>query len=122
MTGGLLELYHKVLAKDFPQLPVADARIVLVEMADRLLTPFSEQSSRRARRTLERRGAEVRLGVGVERIEDSKVHLTDGSVIAAHTSVWATGVTAEALAATTGSPVGRARPLAARPSRGLRHR
>jgi NADH dehydrogenase len=107
MTGGLLELYHKVLAKDFPQLPVADARIVLVEMADRLLTPFSEQSSRRARRTLERRGAEVRLGVGVERIEDSKVHLTDGSVIAAHTSVWATGVTAEALAATTGSPVGR---------------
>ena len=119
MAGGLLELYHKVLAKDFPQLPVADARIVLVEMADRLLTPFSEQSSRRARRTLERRGVEVRLGVGVERIEDTKVHLTDGSVIAAHTAVWATGVTAEALAATTGSPSGRGGRLVVEPDLSL---
>ena len=52
MAGGLAELYAKVLAKDFPQLPVHAARIVLVELADRLLTPFSEQSSTRARRTL----------------------------------------------------------------------
>jgi NADH:quinone reductase (non-electrogenic) len=107
LAGGLLELYHKVLARDFPQLPVAEARIVLVEMADRLLTPFTEQSSRRALRTLERGGVEVRVGVGVDRIEYTKVHLTDGSVIAAHTAVWATGVTAEGLAATTGTPVGR---------------
>jgi NADH dehydrogenase len=107
MAGGLLELYHKVLARDFPQLPVAEARIVLVEVADRLLTPFTDASSRRALRTLERRGVEVRTGVGVERIEATKVHLSDGSVIAAHTAVWATGVTAEALASMTGTPVGR---------------
>lgn len=119
MTGGLLELYHKVLVKDFPQLPVAEARVVLVEMADRLLPPFSKQSSRRARRTLERRGAEVRLGVGVERIEDTKVHLTDGTVIAAHTAVWAAGVTAEGLAATTGSPVGRGGRLIVEPDLSL---
>jgi NADH:ubiquinone reductase (H+-translocating) len=119
MTGGLLELYHKVLTKDFPQLPVREARIVLVEMADRLLTPFSKQSSRRARRTLERRGAEVRLGVGVERIEETKVHLADGSVIAAHTAVWATGVTAESLAVTTGSPVGRGGRLIVEPDLSL---
>ena len=72
-------------------------QLLLVEMADRLLTPFSEQSSRRM---LDRRGAEVRVGVGVECIEPT----TDGSVIAAHTTVWATGVTAEGLAAATGSP------------------
>jgi NADH:quinone reductase (non-electrogenic) len=119
MAGGLLELYHKVLAKDFPQLPVAEARIVLVEMADRLLNPFSEQSSRRALRTLERRGVEVRVGVGVDRIEDTKVHLTDGSVLAAHTAVWATGVTAEGLAATTGSPVGRGGRLVVEPDLSL---
>ena len=34
MAGGLRELYTKVLAKDFPQLPVAEARITLVEMAE----------------------------------------------------------------------------------------
>jgi len=107
LAGGLAELYRKVLAKDFPLLPVAEARVVLVEMADRLLSPFTAKSSRRALRTLQRRGVEVRLGVGVERIEETKVHLDDGSVIAAHTAVWATGVTAEPLALATGSPVGR---------------
>jgi NADH dehydrogenase len=107
MAGGLLELYHKVLARDFPQLPVADAHIVLVEIAGRLLTPFTERSSRRALRTLERRGVDVRVGVGVDRIEATKVHLTDGSVVAAHTAVWATGVHAEGLAAMTGTPVGK---------------
>jgi NADH dehydrogenase len=119
MAGGLVELYHKVLARDFPQLPVDDARIVLVEMADRLLTPFTEQSSRRALRTLERRGVEVRLGVGVERIEDTKVHLSDGSVIAAHTAVWATGVTAERLAETTATPVSRGGRLVVEPDLSL---
>ena len=68
-------------------------------MADRLLTPFTPQSSRRALRTLQRRGVEVRLGVGVSKVEADRVHLTDGSVIHAHTTIWATGVTAEPLAA-----------------------
>jgi NADH dehydrogenase len=119
MAGGLLELYHKVLVKDFPYLPVGAARVVLVEMADRLLPPFTERSSRRALRTLERRGAEVRLGVGVERIEDTKVHLTDGTVIAAHTAVWAAGVTAEGLAASTGSPLTRGGRLVVEPDLSL---
>ena len=107
MAGGLHELYHKVLAKDFPQLPVRSARIVVVEMADRLLTPFTEESSRRARRTLERRDVEVILGVGVTAVETGRVHLSDGSSIAAGTIVWATGVTAEPLAAALGTPTGR---------------
>jgi NADH dehydrogenase len=119
MAGDLIELYHKVLARDFPGLPVGEARIVLVEMADRLLTPFTEQSSRRTLRTLVRRGVEVRLGVGVDRIEDTKVHLSDGSVIAAHTAVWATGVTAEGLAAATGTPVSRGGRLVVEPDLSL---
>ena len=52
MAGGLRELYHMVLAKDFPLLPVRDARIVVVELGDRLLAPFTSRSSERARRTL----------------------------------------------------------------------
>jgi NADH dehydrogenase len=119
MAGGLLELYHNVLVKDFPHLPVGEARVVLVELADRLLPPFTTRSSRRARRTLERRGAEVRVGVGVERIDDTKVHLTDGTVIAAHTAVWAAGVTAEGLAASTGSPQTRGGRLVVEPDLSL---
>ena len=73
MAGGLMELFTKVLQRDFPTLPVRRARVVLVELADRLLPPFSVESSERARSTLSRRGVEVRTGVGVERVEPTRV-------------------------------------------------
>ena len=107
MAGGLMELFTKVLQRDFPTLPVRQARVVLVELADRLLPPFSVESSDRARSTLSRRGVEVRTGVGVERVEPTRVHLTDGTVVAAHTVVWAAGVTASPLASSLGAPLGR---------------
>jgi NADH:ubiquinone reductase (H+-translocating) len=115
MAGGLRELYTMVLAKDFPQLPVREARIVLVEVADRLLTPFDPRSSERARRTLLRRGVDVRLGTSVASIEHELVHLGDGTAIAAGTIVWATGVRAEGLAATLGTPTTRGGRLVVEP-------
>lgn len=107
MAGGLAELYAKVLAKDFPELPVGRARITLVEMADRLLGPFHPQSSLRALRQLRRQGVEVRFGVGVARADEAGVELSDGTLIPARTIVWATGVAAEPVAAMTGTPTGR---------------
>ena len=115
MVGGLRELYTKVLAKDFPRLPVEAARITLVEMADRLLTPFSERSSARALRTLTARGVDVRLRTGVRSVDRGLVHLADGSTIAAGTIVWATGVRAEGLAASIGTPTTRGGRLVVEP-------
>ncbi len=115
MAGGLHELYRKVLARDFPQLPVGDARITLVEMGDRLLAPFTPKSSERARRALARRGVDVRFGVSVDRVERERVHLSDGEQLCAGTIVWATGVKAEGLAATLGSPVTRGGRLVVEP-------
>ena len=100
MAGGLAELYEQVLADDFPELPVADARIVIVEQSDRLLAPFSETSSARAHRTLESLGVEVRTGTGVERVHEGGVTLDDGTDVAARTIIWAAGVAA--------NPLGRA--------------
>lgn len=107
MAGGLMELFDMVLTADFPELPVRRARVVLVEAADRLLPPFSEQSSARAQRTLTGRRVEVRTGVGVDRVEPTRVHLADGTVISAHTVIWAAGVAANPLAAMVGTPTGR---------------
>lgn len=107
MAGGLMELFEKVLSKDFPDLPVRRARVVLVEAADRLLPLFSAESSRRARRTLTRRRVEVRTGCGVETVDAARVTLTDGTVIPAHTVIWAAGVAANPLAERIGTPTGR---------------
>ena len=80
---------------------------MLVEAADRLLTPFSPESSARTRATLERLGVEVRVGVGVERLDASAVVLTDGSTIPAATCVWAAGVRAHPIAEAVGVDLAR---------------
>jgi len=108
LAGATMELYAKVLAKDFPRLDVRAARVVLVEAAPRLLGGFSEQSGERARRTLSRRGVEVRLGDGVSEITARGVHLVDGTVIPAGTIAWTAGVRADPLAELLGVELTRA--------------
>jgi NADH:ubiquinone reductase (H+-translocating) len=107
LSGALAELFHKVLARDFRELDIGRARVVLVEAADRLLGTFTPRSSERARTTLERRGVEVLLGVGVEKVDVTSVHLSDGRRIPAHTLVWAAGVQASSLALTLGADTTR---------------
>lgn len=98
VAGATIELVHGVMAKDYPRLDVARARVVLVEGEDHLLGPFSAVSQRSALDTLRRRGVEVRLGVHVSEVEPGTVTLTDGSTIDSHTLVWAAGVQASPLA------------------------
>jgi NADH dehydrogenase len=101
-AGAMMELFTRVLAKDFPNVDVRAARVVLVEAAPRLLGAMSKKSSDRAVHTLSRRGVEVRTGVGVARITSDGnrklVHLTDGTVLPAGVVVWAAGVRASPLA------------------------
>mgnify|MGYP001391768476 CR=1 FL=1 len=98
VAGALAELVAHVLRKDFPELDLDHhARIVLVETADRLLTPFVPKLSENARRTLVRRGVDVRLGTSVDEVRAEEVQLVGGERLATHTVVWAAGVRANAL-------------------------
>jgi NADH dehydrogenase len=107
MAGGLMELFTKVLAKDFPQLDVRRARVVLVEAGPRLLPAFSEASSAHARSSLAKVGVEVITGTGVASVTPEEVVLANGTRITAQTLVWAAGVRAHPLAATLGVELGR---------------
>ncbi len=98
LAGGLVELFDRVLVKDFPALDVRRARVVLVEPADRLLATFSPRLSGMARRTLAGRGVEVVLGAGVAGTDGKVVELTDGRRIPVGTLVWTAGITASPLA------------------------
>jgi NADH:ubiquinone reductase (H+-translocating) len=98
MAGAIAELAKRALACDFRSIDPRQARIILVEAAPRLLTPFDPSLSEAARRSLEQLGVEVRLGAGVTRCDACGVHL-GGEVIEARTIVWGAGVMA--------SPAGR---------------
>jgi NADH dehydrogenase len=97
LAGGMKELFGKVLTKDFPHLDVRRARVVLVEAADRLLGTFAPKLSSRAYRTLTKRGIEVILSTGVEKVDGDAVQLSDGQRIPAKTIVWTAGVRANPL-------------------------
>jgi NADH dehydrogenase len=108
VAGALTELFHVVLRKDFRRLDVGRARVVLVEMQDHLLGPFSGASQAHAREALTERGVEVRTGAQVARVRANRVTLADGEELAAHTLVWAAGVKANPIGAALGLRTGRA--------------
>ncbi len=98
MAGAIAELAKRALARDFRSIDPREARIVLVEAAPRLLTPFDPSLSEAARLSLEQLGVEVRLGAGVTRCDPCGVRLGP-ETIEARTIVWGAGVMA--------SPAGR---------------
>ncbi|HUF32569.1 MAG TPA: NAD(P)/FAD-dependent oxidoreductase [Acidimicrobiales bacterium] len=98
IAGALMELFEMVLRHDFPRLAVHRARVVLVEMADTVLGPFSPQSRRHGVEELRRRGVELRLGQQVASVAADALTLTSGERIDTSTLVWAAGVRANPLA------------------------
>lgn len=98
MAGAMAELAHKALAKDFRRINPRSARIVLVEGGPRILSAFPEDLARKATRSLERLGVEVRTGKPVQSVDEGGVTI-GGERIEAATVLWTAGVVA--------TPVGR---------------
>jgi len=91
MAGALAVLVRTTLKADFRRIDPASARIVLVDMAPRVLGPFSQHLSQAAQQRLESLGVEVRLGHGVDEIDADGV-VVAGERIASKTVIWTAGV------------------------------
>jgi NADH dehydrogenase len=107
MAGALAELIGHNLAIDFHHLDLTRARVVLVEMTDRLLPGFSAASQQAALHTLEARGIEVRFRTRLAKVTADGVAFEDGSTLAARTVVWTAGVKASPLASAIAGHAGR---------------
>lgn len=103
MAGGLSELSHGVLRKDFSGLDLRTARLIIVEAGDRLLPGFHPELSERALDTIEKRGVEVLLNTAVSEVHHDEVCLADGGTIPARTMIWTAGVKAHPLAEALGT-------------------
>jgi NADH:ubiquinone reductase (H+-translocating) len=91
MAGALAVLVRSTLKSDFRRVDPASARIVLVDMASRVLGPFSESLSKAAKQRLEKLGVEVRLGHSVDEIDADGI-VVAGEHIASRTVIWTAGV------------------------------
>jgi len=91
MAGALAVLVRTTLKSDFRRIDPRSARIVLVDMAPRVLPPFPESLSKAAKQRLESLGVEVRLGHSVDQIDADGI-VVAGERIASKTVIWTAGV------------------------------
>jgi NADH:quinone reductase (non-electrogenic) len=103
LAGQIAEMARHALRDEYRAADMRSARIVLVEMADRVLPMFPPTLSDRARRELEHLGVEPVIGHRVVDVDEDCVTVSPaaGGVpmqIPARTAVWTAGVVATALA------------------------
>jgi NADH:ubiquinone reductase (H+-translocating) len=102
MAGQIAELARDTLRRDFRSADPRSGRILLLEVADRVLTGFPPSLSAKAERSLRRVGVTPMLDSTVVDVGETGVTVAhaDGATrhIPARTVVWAAGVTASSLA------------------------
>jgi NADH dehydrogenase len=102
MAGQIAELARDTLRRDFRSIDSRGGRVLLIEMADRVLTSFPPSLSRRAARSLEHLGVTPLLERKVVDIDERGVAIEEvgGRLerIPARNVIWAAGVTASGLA------------------------
>ena len=91
MAGALAVFVRTTLKSDFRRIDPRSARILLVNMASRVLPSFSESLSKSAKQRLENLGVEVRLGHSVDQIDADGI-VVAGERIASKTVIWTAGV------------------------------
>lgn len=114
LAGTLVEIARHTLAQEFRDIDPTHARVVLVELADRVLGAYPQELSAKAAESLRQLGVTLELGARVLDIDEHGVLLERGGAqerIAAKTVLWAAGVRAspigETLAKATGVALDR---------------
>ena len=91
MAGAIAVFVHSMVRSQFRRTDPASSRVVLVDMAPRILGTFSEDLSKAAQKQLEKLGVEVLLGHSVDQIDADGI-VVAGERIASKNVIWTAGV------------------------------
>jgi NADH dehydrogenase len=98
MAGQIAELARDTLSREFRAIDTRTARVLLVELGDKVLPAFPDPLPARAARSLEKLGVTVMTGHTVVDVSADSVTIEDPdgarARVATRTVVWAAGVTA----------------------------
>jgi len=107
VAGAIAELIRDVMPSEYHDLAIDHAKVIMVDLGDAVLGPFSPKAHDYASKVLTDYGVELRLGTSVKEIAADHVLLSDGQTIATHCVVWGGGLMAAPLAHTSGLKQGR---------------
>ena len=106
MAGSIAEIAHKTMFKNFRRINPEKSKIYLIEGAPRVLPPFPEKLSERARKDLEKMGVRVITNEMVTNVTEEGVQVGD-DFIEARNIIWAAGNQASPLLKTLDCPLDR---------------
>ncbi|HEV7717694.1 MAG TPA: NAD(P)/FAD-dependent oxidoreductase [Arsenicitalea sp.] len=107
LAGAIIELANSSLSEEYRSIHAGDAKVVLIEAADRVLLNFKPDLSAYAQRALEKLGVQILLKAPVTAIDANGV-VYGGQRLDAATILWAAGVQASPAAQWLGVEADRA--------------
>jgi NADH dehydrogenase len=106
-AGSLADMVREVMPQRYHDLQVERARVILVDLGNVVLGPFSESAHEYAADVLTKKGVQLMLGQSVAEVANGHVTLADGTEIRTHCVVWAGGLKAATIDSTDAMPSGR---------------
>ena len=107
LAGAIIELAHDTLRTEFRTIMPDEARVVLIEAGDRVLSNFDPELSDYALKALRKLGVQVELGRPVTAVTDKAVLFGDRRLWARNV-IWAAGVQSSPAAQWLDVPADRA--------------
>ncbi len=93
-AGALAELISHVMVKDYPEMSLSDARVLLLEATEHLITAYPDELRKATRDLLQKKNVEILTNTKLVSYNGQRVALGDGGQIPAHTLIWTAGVKA----------------------------
>lgn len=90
-AGALAELISHVMKKDYPKLNLKEAKVILVEAASNLITPYPDELRKSAKKLLQKKNVEIRLDTKMQDFNGQRVTFADDSLIETQTLIWTAG-------------------------------
>jgi NADH dehydrogenase len=97
-AGALMELITHVMVKDYPNLNLDNARVILLEAGPNLIDPYPDELRKATVKLLKGKNVDVRLNSKMQNFNGQQVTLADGETIETRTLIWTAGVKAADLA------------------------
>lgn len=93
-AGALAELISHVMKKDYPNLNLREAQVILLEASANLISFYPAELREATLRLLKNKNVDVRLNSRLESFNGQFIKLADGSEIESQTLIWTAGIKA----------------------------
>ena len=91
-AAGAIRDLMKDAAREYPHVRPDEIRVVLMDMAEKILPTIDPKLAQYAIRQLQKRGIEMRLGQTIKAADERSVTLGKGETIPTRTLLWSAGV------------------------------